>query len=280
MRWQIIAGIRHDRQPPRARIPCVIPKLPPDVFIGCAGWNIPRAEKSQFPAAGSHLERYAAGFRAVEINSSFYRPHQRATYERWAVSVPDDFRFAVKLPRTITHDARLQGTDPLLERFCGEVAGLGDRLGVLLVQLPPSLAYEKCLARDFFILLRQCTSAPLALEPRHASWFVPHAADVLRKHDIVLVQADPPPIAGAPLCDVPGTLRYHRLHGSPRMYYSEYQTDFLQALAKQMTSERCAGHAVWCIFDNTALGHAMGNARELARLMATGRAPLPASAPP
>lgn len=256
------------------------PKPPPNVFIGCAGWSIPRAEKSYFPASGSHLERYAGGFRAVEINSSFYRPHQRVTYERWAASVPDDFRFAVKFPRTITHDARLQSTGPLLERFCREVDGLGDKLGALLVQLPPSLAYEKRLACDFFTLLRQCTPVPVALEPRHASWFQPHAYDVLRKDDITLVHADPPPVAGAQVPGGVGKLRYHRLHGSPRMYYSEYEPDFLHALSEQITTERATAHSVWCIFDNTALGHAMSNARELARLLATGQQPLPASTPP
>jgi uncharacterized protein YecE (DUF72 family) len=63
------------------------------LHIGCAGWSLPRDSWPQFPEAGTHLQRYAARFRAAEINSSFYRPHQPATYERWAGSVPPDFRF-------------------------------------------------------------------------------------------------------------------------------------------------------------------------------------------
>jgi uncharacterized protein YecE (DUF72 family) len=89
-------------------------------LIGCAGWNIPKEAAAAFPPAGSHLERYAAVFPVVEINSSFYKPHQPKTYARWADSVPPDFRFAVKVPRAITHDAAMRDIDELLARFAGE----------------------------------------------------------------------------------------------------------------------------------------------------------------
>jgi hypothetical protein len=91
------------------------------------------------PAGGSQLERYARALNAVEINSSFYRPHQRKTYDRWAESTPEAFRFSVKMPRTITHNDRLANCDAMLDRLIAEVTGLGDKLGVLLVQLPPKL---------------------------------------------------------------------------------------------------------------------------------------------
>ena len=77
------------------------------IWVGTAAWNLPQAHRDAFPARGSQLERYAGRFPAVEINSSFYRPHRPATYERWAASVPDEFRFAVKMPREITHKRRL-----------------------------------------------------------------------------------------------------------------------------------------------------------------------------
>ncbi|MDQ3815662.1 MAG: DUF72 domain-containing protein, partial [Armatimonadota bacterium] len=77
------------------------------IYIGCAGWSIPSPHAPEFPAAGSHLERYAARFPAVEINSSFYRPHRPQTYERWAAAVPTHFQFAVKVPKIITHERRL-----------------------------------------------------------------------------------------------------------------------------------------------------------------------------
>ena len=83
------------------------------VKVGCAGWSLPRVAWPEFPAAGTHLQRYAVHLNAVEINSSFYRPHQPATYARWAASVPESFRFSVKLPKTITHQQRLRDCDAL-----------------------------------------------------------------------------------------------------------------------------------------------------------------------
>ncbi|SRR5581483_207180 len=87
-----------------------------ELRIGVAGWSLPRAVLDEFPREGSHLARYAARLNCAEINSSFYRPHQPATYARWAASVPANFRFAVKLPRAITHDARLRGVGTDLDR--------------------------------------------------------------------------------------------------------------------------------------------------------------------
>src|SRR4030088_3490735 len=101
------------------------------VFIGTAGWSIPALHAGAFANSGTHLARYGARLDAVEINSSFYRPHQRKTYERWAASVPEDFRFSVKLPRTFTHDRRLKNCGDLLEPFMEGIAGLGKKLDVV-----------------------------------------------------------------------------------------------------------------------------------------------------
>jgi len=112
----------------------------------------------------------------VEINSSFHRPHQRKTYEPWARCTAANFRFSVKLPKAITHERRLVDCGAILDRFAMEVAGLGGRLGVLLVQLPPNAAFSEELAERFFGQLRSRFDAPVAIEPRHASWFE-HAVD-------------------------------------------------------------------------------------------------------
>lgn len=233
-------------------------------FIGCAGWSIPREEKPHFPGAGSHLERYATQFSAVEINSSFYRPHRTATYARWAASVPPDFRFAVKVPKTITHTARLEQTGGLISGFLSEASGLGEKLGCLLVQLPPSLAFEPKIARRFFKDLRAATQAAVAFEPRHATWFDKPAGTLLKKFQIARVAADPAPVPAAAEPGGWSGLTYHRLHGSPRMYYSAYPPEFLAKLAGRLARARSDG-PTWCIFDNTAHGFAMPNARELAR---------------
>lgn len=115
------------------------------------------------------MGRYATRFRAVEINSTFYRSHRPSTYARWAASTPPDFRFAVKLPKSITHEARLLDAATLLRSFCVEVEALGSKLGPLLVQLPPSLAYDQAAAERFFDELRRCWSRPIACEPRPGS---------------------------------------------------------------------------------------------------------------
>jgi hypothetical protein len=118
--------------------------------VGTAGWAVPRAVAGDFPAVGSTLERYCARFDAVEINSTFYRSHRPSTYLRWAMATPPHFRFALKLPRTITHHARLVNVTSLLTGFVAEALHLGEKLGPLLVQLPPSLAYDAAVAEPFF----------------------------------------------------------------------------------------------------------------------------------
>jgi len=235
-------------------------------IIGTAGWTVPAPYKDRFPKEGNHLERYAACLNGAEINSSFYRPHKRATYERWAASVPAAFRFAVKVPRTITQDHRLKDYGDLLERFLGEVSGLGGKLGVLLAQLPPSLGYDAGTAAAFFTDLARAGAA-MACEPRHASWFTPEADAALRQLHVARVAADPPraPGDGTPGGDT--RLAYFRLHGSPKIYYSDYPDLALESLAPRLRETD------WCIFDNTAAFHATGNALALTEKMRQLRVP-------
>lgn len=170
------------------------------IRIGCAGWSIPAAFAGQFDAGVSHLSRYASRFDCVEINSSFHRSHRVQTYQRWAASVPEDFRFSVKLPKAITHEARLHAVDALVVRFAEEVAGLGHKLGGVLVQLPPSLVHEARVANAFFGTLRRSLDVPLACEPRHPSWFTARIEPFWKRHDTARVAADParPPEAHTP----------------------------------------------------------------------------------
>jgi len=233
-------------------------------YIGTAGWSVPAAQRAAFGSAGTHLERYAVRLNAVEINSSFYRPHQRKTYTRWAASVPENFRFAVKIPKLITHERRLIAIEEPLTRFLEEAGGLGAKLGVLLVQLPPSLTFEPEVAEAFFEHLKTCTSAPVAFEPRHPSWFCESADALLEARQVARVAADP---ARAPGAGEPGGwcgLVYYRLHGAPRIYYSSYATEWLKSLRCRMERTREAAASMWCIFDNTALGAALDNALEMA----------------
>jgi uncharacterized protein YecE (DUF72 family) len=161
------------------------------VYIGCAGWNVPRTMEASVPTQGSRLERYAARFPAVEIDSSFHRSHRPSTYARWAASVPSTFRFSVKLPRAITHQARLGPRESEIKAFLDGIAPLGAQLGCLLVQFPPSLRFDVRAARRFFGLLRARHAGAIATEPRHVSWFEPEADRLLRELDMARVQPAP-----------------------------------------------------------------------------------------
>lgn len=230
--------------------------------IGTAGWSIPGGVAADFPGEGTHLQRYARRFNAAEINSSFYRPHRRATYERWADSTPANFRFSVKLPKSITHDRRLRDGEDLVERFAGEVTGLGEKFGVLLAQLPPSLAFSDE-AAGFLRRLRSRFEAPLAVEPRHQSWFKPGVEDLLAESGITRVAADPARFAGGGEPGGDRATAYFRLHGSPRIYYSRYDEAALADWSRKARHAAESGAETWIIFDNTAEGAAIENAAEL-----------------
>ncbi len=243
------------------------------VYIGTAGWSIPRAEQARFPPGDSQLARYARVLPAVEINSTFYRPHRAATFARWSASVPRQFRFVVKIPRTITHDLRLVGCARPIEDFLSRLAPMRPRVGCLLVQLPPSLAFHARTARMFVRELRERFDRGIAIEPRHPSWFDGRPERLLIQYEIARVAADPPRAEGG---DQPGGWRglaYLRLHGSPRTYYSPYGDDFLDALSGQLRALRRRRIPVWCIFDNTALGAATDNALSLLGRLSMARTP-------
>ena len=232
------------------------------VRIGCAGWSVPKEHSDRFPEEGTHLARYAARFPAVEINSSFYKPHRPTTYARWASSVPEDFLFSVKVPKVATHERRLVDAGEVLDGFLAEATQLGDKLGPLLVQLPPSLSFSADIAERFFAALRDRFDGDVALEPRHASWFEPEAEQLVTKHRVARVAADPAVVSEAAEPGGWDGLVYYRLHGSPKVYHSAYAAEYLEALAKSL-SFAARSAAVWCIFDNTAAGAATANALDV-----------------
>jgi uncharacterized protein YecE (DUF72 family) len=178
--------------------------------------------------------------------------------------VPDDFRFSVKLPRTITHEARLVGTEALLDEFLAGVAGLGKKLGPLIVQLAPSHVYDAEAAEAFFRMFRSRFDGVIACEPRHASWFTGEAGTMLAARRITRIAADPVLHPGA---GDPGgwpAVAYFRWHGSPVVYRSKYEAEAIAALAARTKGRR----ETWVVFDNTMLGHAFFDAIALQRALA------------
>lgn len=241
-------------------------------IIGTAGWSIPRQYAADFPPAeaGTALQRYAARLHGVEINSSFYRPHRRSTWERWAASVPENFAFSVKIPKAITHERKLTDCDGLADTFLRDAHALGTKLRVLLVQLPPKLAFDPVVAEMFFGMLRAKSPARIACEPRHPSWFENETDDLLCRFEVARVAADP---ARVPHAGTPGGWRglsYRRLHGSPDMYRSPYGMEQLARYGGMIESDLEASREVWCMFDNTASSAAAGDALDLSRLLDPG----------
>ena len=232
------------------------------IRVGTAGWSIPRASASRFDSAGTHLQRYSRRFLCAEINSSFYRPHASAIYRKWRASTPVNFRFAVKMPRTITHELKLQDARRPLLAFLAQTEGLAKKRGPILMQLPPSLAFDSSVVPRFLKMVRKVYEGPIVCEPRHPTWFSPAVASLLNRYRISRVAADPPVVPEAAVPAGWPDVAYFRLHGSPRKYWSRYDGGVIATLAA--TIRRLSGaREVWCVFDNTASGAAMENAREL-----------------
>lgn len=232
------------------------------IRIGTAGWSIPRAAASRFDSTGTHLERYSRRLDCAEINSSFHRPHAATTYAKWRDSTPPAFRFAVKIPRAITHELKLQDAREPFATFLAQTDGLAAKRGPLLLQLPPSLAFDGGVVKVFLDEVRSVYDGPIVCEPRHATWFSALVASLLERYRISRVAADPPPVPEATTTAGWARVAYFRLHGSPRTYWSRYDENAIAVLAR--TLDRMSNAAeVWCVFDNTASGAALENAWEL-----------------
>lgn len=251
------------------------------IHVGIAGWNNPPEQRIKRQVGQSHLAYYAKHFDCVEINTSFYRPHRNHTYERWRDATPESFRFAVKMPRSITHECALHGARGEIARFFAGIEGLRPKLAVILVQLPPSLQFDARSVRAFFKSVPRLPGTHLVCEPRHISWFSKSADAALRQAMVSRVAVDPARNEGASLPGGDHQLAYFRWHGSPKMYYSSYRADQLRSLAA--TIDDCRSPETWCMFDNTARYAAWVNALSIQRTfsrrrrMRLSRSPSPCS---
>lgn len=236
------------------------------MFIGTAGWNIPKTSAEKFPSDGSHLQRYSRILNAAEINSSFYREHLAKSYLRWASEVPEEFKFSVKLAKSLMHDCDLKPKAKDLYASLDNILHLGGKLGVILIQLPGSMEFNLKTAERFYGLLRKKYRGPLALEARNTSWINRDSQELMLDYEISKVAADPERCPGGPIklmkC---GGITYYRLHGSPIIYRSSYSKSYLKKLAKDLYGLE----NVWCIFDNTTFGVATENALDLIRIRHT-----------
>lgn len=226
--------------------------------VGLAGWSNPPWQKAARKSSETHLEYYAKHFSCVEINSSFYRPHRLSTYTEWRLATPRTFKFAVKMPRSITHESGLRDTSREMTTFFAGIEALQPKLEVVLIQLPPRLEYQRRLASSFFRSVPKLPRVELVCEPRHSSWFTEAADGQMADLNVSRVASDPARVANA---DLPGgdtEFAYFRWHGSPHMYYSSYSRDQLDDFIAHIHNMR--RRRTWCIFDNTARYAAWDNA--------------------
>jgi uncharacterized protein YecE (DUF72 family) len=161
------------------------------VLVGTSGYNYPEWRGTFYPekfSTAKMLAYYAERFRTVEINYTFYRLPTEKLLAGWAETTPEHFTFTLKAPRRITHDAKLQRCEDLLQAFCRTSRTLGPKLGVLLFQLPPNFKKDTDVLRAFLDLLPEGTRA--AFEFRHASWLEPDVFEALRARNVALCVAD------------------------------------------------------------------------------------------
>jgi len=220
------------------------------IRVGLAGWSNPPAKRFERASDQTHLSYYAAHFSCVEINSSFYRAHQCATYARWRDETPAPFRFSVKMPRSVTHESHLKRCAAEVARFYEDIAALQPKLAAVLVQLPPSLEFNGRAVRTFFSSVPRLRGTKVVCEPRHSSWFTSAVDRTLRDAGVSRVAADP---ARCPGAEIPGAARrfaYFRWHGAPHLYYSKYSEARLAAFVATVRATKAS--EVWCVFDNTA----------------------------
>jgi uncharacterized protein YecE (DUF72 family) len=273
-----------------------------DHRVGISGWTYPGWRGDFYPKGLAHRQElaYAASrLTSIEVNGSFYSLQRPTSYRRWHDETPDDFVFAVKGGRFITHLKRLRDVEaPLANFFASGVLALGDKLGPVLWQLPEALTFDAEVLDAFLALLPRTTSEAAALASRHDDRLaadrvdtvvrserpVRHAIEarsktfaterffeILTAHGVACVLAD---TAGRwPVLDRrTSDLRYVRLHGDRELYASGYTDIALDAWARRCRDWAADGEDVFVYFDNDAKGYAPHDAVALLeRLRDPGR---------
>ena len=273
--------------------------MAPDVRVGISGWRYPPWRGVFYPEGlpqARELEFASRRVRTVEINGSFYSLQRPSSYQRWYAATPDDFVFAVKGGRFLTHHKKLRDcATPLANFFASGVLALEDKLGPILWQLPPQLPFDRGRLESFFAMLPRTTAAaaelahrhdarlrhgvhldvrrdrPLryALEVRHATYEDPAFLQTLRRGGIALCVADS---AGRwpYLEDVTTDFVYVRLHGDKRLYVSGYGRAALDVWAERIAAWKASGHDVFVYFDNDVKVRAPFDAMNLAARLGHG----------
>jgi uncharacterized protein YecE (DUF72 family) len=266
------------------------------VRVGISGWTYPPWRSTFYPAKLAHraeLAYAAERLSSIEINGSFYALQRPSSFLRWAQETPEDFVFSVKAGRFITHMKRPRDVDrPLADFFASGVLALGPKLGPILWQLPPTLAFEPERIESFLVRLPHSTGEaahlagqhddrvkdrawiptdadrPLrhAMEVRHDSYRDPRFLGLLSKHSVAVVVAD---TAGRwpQFFDVTVDFVYVRLRAAQELYASGYDDMGLHSWAERIRSWTADGHDVFAYFDNDIKVRSPYDAMSLMRIL-------------
>jgi uncharacterized protein YecE (DUF72 family) len=232
-------------------------------YIGTSGWSYKGWKESFLGGVpqSEWLSYCAERFTGIEVNGTFYRLQSRETFRKWRDQTPPDFRFAMKGHRYVTHNKKLGEVDDSIRRIRERAEPMGEKLAVVVWQLPASLKKSMERLEPFLHGLESWRDVRHALEPRHKSWFDPEVAACLEQHRVAVCQSDAPDF---PLwSEVTTDLVYVRLHGHTRKYASRYSSRLLDQWARKTERWLTEGRDVHVYFDNDAEGHAPWDALKL-----------------
>jgi uncharacterized protein YecE (DUF72 family) len=236
------------------------------LYIGTSGWSYDHWSDIFYPKEikpARYLEFYISQFTCVELNSSFYHLPLKTTVTGWMNRTPETFRFCPKLSRFITHQLKLQNAQEAMQKYFDLFDGMINRLGPVLIQLPPGLSYDRSLISDFFNLIDENYSRyRFAVEVRNKSWINDGFFNLLVQHGIAFVIADSGkrfPCYEA----VTAGFVYLRFHGHEQLYASDYSDRDLKLYAGKIINWLCEGREAWVFFNNDFHGFAIKNAQQL-----------------
>jgi uncharacterized protein YecE (DUF72 family) len=236
------------------------------IVLGTSGWQYRDWRERFYPkglAQTKWLEYYTERFATVEINNAFYRLPERATFEAWRRRTPDDFCFAVKMSRYLTHIKRLREPAEPVDRFLRRATGLGPKLGPILLQLPPTLVADVGVLTAVLELFP--AGVRVAVEPRHASWWTDPVRRTLSAHNATLCWADR---KGRPITPLWTTADwgYVRLHEGRAQPWPRYGPAALRSWVRRIANGYGGQAPVYVYFNNDPGGAALADAAALAAI--------------
>lgn len=237
------------------------------IHIGTSGWSYKHWKERFYPKEvkpPEYLSYYATQFHTVEVNTSFYHLPKEKTVQHWADTVNKSFYFCPKISRYITHIKKLNDPEDTLAPFFDIFVNIKSRLGPVLIQLPPSVAFHEEKAAKFYAALKKYSNFHFALEARHDSWFSAQSISLMREHHIAFVIAD----SGGrwPSAEfITDRNVYVRFHG-PGKYDKSYSEEFLKEFAKKIITWKENKQKIWAFFNNDGTAFAVQNAHTLIAL--------------